>query len=187
MAMLISRERDKLINAMNFFLRNTRVCGKVKLFKLLYFLDFEHFKQTGRSVTGLDYYAWPMGPVPVDLYGEMDAPEQDLAESFRFEERPIRNGEQTMLVMTPQQPFSGDHFSRREMRIMRELAEQYENTLADDIVEATHLESLPWHKVYVEEGRKQDLIPYSLAVTGHEAEVINAIASERVETVRALR
>jgi uncharacterized phage-associated protein len=187
MTMLISRERDKLINAMIFFLENTRACGKVKLFKLLYFLDFEHFKQTGRSVTGMDYYAWPMGPVPVDLYGEMDAPEQDLAESFRFEERPVRNGEQTMLIMTPQQQFSGDHFSKREMKILLSLSEQYEATHAEDMIEATHLKSLPWHKVYVEEGKRQELIPYSLAVNAEDAEIINAIASERAETMRALR
>lgn len=34
--MLISREREKLINAILFFASNTHFCGKVKLFKLLY-------------------------------------------------------------------------------------------------------------------------------------------------------
>ncbi|WP_217994559.1 Panacea domain-containing protein [Rodentibacter caecimuris] len=38
---------------------------------MLYFLDFEHYKQVGRSVTGLDYSAWKMGPVPVDLHEEI--------------------------------------------------------------------------------------------------------------------
>ncbi|MGO7967134.1 Panacea domain-containing protein [Rhizobium ruizarguesonis] len=185
--MLIPRDREKLINAMNFFLSNTKKCGKVKLFKLLYFMDFEHFKQTGRSVTGLDYFAWPMGPVPVDLYGEMDAPEQDLAESFRFEERPIRNGEQTMLVMTPQTEFSDEHFSKREMRIMRELAGQYVNSPADEMIEATHLENQPWHKVYVQDGRKQAIIPYILSVSGEDATLLEGLSSERAELQRALR
>jgi hypothetical protein len=27
-------------------------------------VDFTHFRETGRSVTGLDYQAWKMGPVP---------------------------------------------------------------------------------------------------------------------------
>jgi hypothetical protein len=52
--MLITHERDKLINAIIFFAKNTRFLGKTKLCKLLYFLDFEHFKETGRPVTGLD-------------------------------------------------------------------------------------------------------------------------------------
>ncbi|EQD73859.1 hypothetical protein B1A_04740, partial [mine drainage metagenome] len=63
--MLISHEREKLINAIIFFAIHTRFLGKTKLFKLLYFLDFEHHKETGRSVTGMDYFAWKMGPVPV--------------------------------------------------------------------------------------------------------------------------
>ncbi|MBV5275047.1 MAG: DUF4065 domain-containing protein [Lamprocystis purpurea] len=29
-------------------------------------LDFEDFRQTGRSVTGLDYQVWKFGPVPVE-------------------------------------------------------------------------------------------------------------------------
>jgi uncharacterized phage-associated protein len=184
--MLISHERDKLINAMNFFLSNTKKCGKVKLFKLLYFFDFEHFQQTGRNVTGLEYYAWPMGPVPVELYGEIDAPEQDLAESFRFEERAIRNGEQRMLIMTPQREFSGENFSRRELRIMRELCERYEHALAEEMIEATHIPNKPWDMVYVQEGRRQELIPYELSLSEADADIIKGIANERREVMSAL-
>jgi hypothetical protein len=59
--MLITYERNKLINAIVYFAQNTQHLGKTKLFKLLYLLDFEHFRQTGRSVTGLDYYACCVG------------------------------------------------------------------------------------------------------------------------------
>ena len=91
----------------------TRKCGKVKLFKLLYFLDFEHFKATGRSVTGLDYFAWQMGPVPAALFDEIETPQPDMASALRFQERVVRQGRQTMLDITPQIPFSPTHFSRR--------------------------------------------------------------------------
>ena len=53
--MMVPHDRDKLINAIVFFAKNTKYCGKIKLIKLLYLLDFEHFRQTGRSVTGMDY------------------------------------------------------------------------------------------------------------------------------------
>jgi len=62
--MIITHQRDKLINAIIYLSSNTNYCGKTKLMKLLYFRDFKHFRQTGKSVTGLDYYAWEMGPVP---------------------------------------------------------------------------------------------------------------------------
>ncbi|WP_442061064.1 Panacea domain-containing protein [Rhizobium johnstonii] len=172
---------------MNFFLSNTKKCGKVKLFKLLYFLDFEHFKQTGRSVTGMDYYAWKMGPVPVDLHEEIESPEPDMAENFRFEERPIRNGEQTMLLLTPQKAFSEEHFSRREMKIMRDLVARYAESLADEMIEATHLESQPWHKVFVQQDGKQQRIPYMLAVSDAELELIETISAERKDTLKSLQ
>ncbi len=56
--MLIEHDRAKLLNSIIYFLSNTKSCGKTKLFKLLYYLDFMHFRETGRSVTNLDYYAW---------------------------------------------------------------------------------------------------------------------------------
>ena len=55
--MINTYHREKLINAIIYFAQNTKYCGKIKLFKLLYFLDFWHFKQTGKSVTGLDSQA----------------------------------------------------------------------------------------------------------------------------------
>jgi uncharacterized phage-associated protein len=61
--MEIDRQREKLAAA--FFAANTKYCGVTKLCKLLYFLDFIHYRQTGRTVTGLEYRAWPKGPVPV--------------------------------------------------------------------------------------------------------------------------
>src|SRR5260370_37737235 len=80
--MLISRNREKLINAVVYFAANTRHCGKVKLFKLLYLLDFTHFRETGRSVTGLVYHAWRMGPVPLSLMQEWDQLESDIADAI---------------------------------------------------------------------------------------------------------
>src|SRR5690606_25051292 len=83
-AMLIGRDRQKLIQACVYFATNTQGCGKVKLFKLLYLLDFAHFRETGRSVTGLDYLAWRLGPVPIELAQEWDELEPDLAEAVEI-------------------------------------------------------------------------------------------------------
>src|SRR5438046_2822902 len=115
--MIITHEREKLIQAINFFARNTRKFGKVKLYKLLYFLDFEHFKLTGRSVTGLVYYAWPKGPVPVALHNEIDNPQEDLRQAIDFDTRNVRDG--WMLKVTPKVEFSDRHFSKRELAILK--------------------------------------------------------------------
>lgn len=183
--MLITHEREKLIQAINFFVRNTRKCGKVKLFKLLYFLDFEHFKLTGRSVTGMTYNAWKMGPVPVALHEEIESPKPDMAEAFDFSERVVGDGK--MLAIDPKLPFSDHHFSAREMQLLRSLANEYKNSNADDMIEATHLENLPWDQVFNRQGRKQQEIPYELAIRKDESEAVTRIANERKELVERLR
>src|SRR5690348_13764905 len=82
--MLISHNREKLINAIIYFCKETALCNKLKLYKLLYHLDFRHYALTGRTVTGLDYFAWPNGPVPVELEKEIKAPAEDLQEKVEF-------------------------------------------------------------------------------------------------------
>jgi uncharacterized phage-associated protein len=176
--MLITHEREKLINAILYFAKNTRFLGKTKLCKLLYFLDFEHFKETGRSVTGLDYFAWKMGPVPVKLYEEMDMPEPDMAEQVEFAEKPTRSG-RPMLVVKPIAGFDDSHFSKRELRILKGLAEEFRDTQAEDMIETTHLENQPWHKIYVEEGQRQQRIPYTLALRKQEEESLRDVIAER--------
>ncbi len=69
--MIVDRQREKLLNAITYFVQNTKHCHTLKLFKLLFFLDFEHYRQTGRAVTGQKYVAWPQGPAPNALWHEL--------------------------------------------------------------------------------------------------------------------
>ncbi|MGH9906191.1 MAG: Panacea domain-containing protein [Pyrinomonadaceae bacterium] len=183
--MLLTHEREKLINVVIFFARNVRFLGKTKLCKLLYFRDFWHYKESGRSVTGLDYFAWKMGPVPVEFYEEVDAPEPDMAERVQFSEKSTRQG--PMLVVTPVAEFDDSHFTKREMRIIESLSKEYRDTLAEDIIEATHLENQPWHKIYIEEGKRQERIPYDLALRQQEAEAMRDVIAEHEAFVAHFR
>ncbi len=167
--MIVDRSKDKLVNAVIYFVQNTKYCGKTKLFKLLYFLDFEHFSRTGRSVTGLEYFAWPKGPVPVEIFDEVESPVGVLEGAIRVSKRPAYNGK-TINDIVPLQNFSGDNFSKREIKLLEALCKEYADSYADDMVEATHLENLPWHQVYEVEGRKQQIIPYELALKKSEYE-----------------
>lgn len=180
--MLIDRHREKLINAIIFFAVNTHACGKTKLFKLLYFLDFEHFKQTGRSVTGLFYFAWPKGPVPVALQDEIKSPRDDMRMHVVFESVSVKKG--TMEVPRPVKEFNPSHFSERELRIMRQLAVEHQDALADQMIEATHLENRPWHEVYEVQERRQQIIPYEYALNKQEVDAMNAIVKEHEEFIK---
>jgi uncharacterized phage-associated protein len=145
-AMLVSHEREKMINAIIYFANHTRHLGKIKLFKLLYLLDFEHYSQTGRSVTGLDYRAWKFGPVPVALEQEWEEPEADMAQAIRIEpERVIDYVRETVAAQTE---FDDSHFSNRELRIMAKLAEQYREELSHRMIDVTHAENGAWARVW---------------------------------------
>jgi uncharacterized phage-associated protein len=169
--MLVDRTKEKLENAILYFVENTKFCGKTKLFKLLYFLDFEHFSVTGRSVTGLDYFAWKMGPVPVEIFDEIESPSNILSGVVSSIRRGAY-GNKTMLEIVPLRTFADEHFSKRELNLLSKLGDQYRTSYAQDMVEATHLENLPWHQIYEVEGKKQEQIPYELALRKSEYEQV---------------
>lgn len=160
--MLISPARQKLINAVVYFATNTRHCGKVKLFKLLYLLDFAHFRQTGRSVSGLDYLAWKLGPVPLELVQEWDHLEPDLAAAVDI--RPERVIDYDRELVVPKVAFDPGHFTRRELRLMQELSVRFQDEMTRPLVNYTHAERGPWDKIW-DDGRGNNVrIPYSLAI-----------------------
>ncbi len=160
--MIVSHEREKLIQAMVYFANHTQNCGKIKLIKLLYLLDFEHFRQTGRSVTGMEYLAWKMGPVPLAVYQEWDDPEADFAQAVAIE--PEKVVDYTRETAVPRVEFDDSHFTRRELRIMAELAERFCYSLSRPMVDVTHAELGPWEKIW-DSGRGNNArIPYPLAL-----------------------
>lgn len=184
--MLINRDREKLLHSVAFFAKNVEKCGKIKLFKLLYFLDFEHYKLTGRNVTGMDYFAWQMGPVPVELFDEINSPEPDMAEILSFKEIPVYQGKSTMLKVETKKDFDSSYFTKRELKIMNDLVAAYKDTLSDDMIEATHLENLPWHQIYNIKNNKRGHIPYDLAFRRQEYDEMKRIAQDRLEVIEKL-
>jgi uncharacterized phage-associated protein len=159
--MLIDRRREKLVNAIVYFARNTNSLGKIKLFKLLYLLDFEHFRQTGRSVTGLHYRAWKLGPVPMRLMQEWEQPEPDFDAALEIvPEQVIDHVRQSVRARVD---FDESHFTRRELEIMQNLVDQYQDTFSPDMIDVTHAENGAWATVWNAEGFNAE-IPYALSL-----------------------
>lgn len=160
--MLITHEREKLINAILYFASHTRHCGKIKLFKLLYLLDFEHFRQTGRSVTGLDYRAWELGPVPIHLMQEWEELKPDLAAVVSIQ--PERVIDYVRETVVPQAEFDDRHFSKRELRLMEELADRYRDVFSPKMIDVTHVENGAWDRVWNDGQGFDQPIAYDLAL-----------------------
>ncbi|MBI5098344.1 MAG: SocA family protein [Nitrospirae bacterium] len=157
--MMIEHTREKLINAIIYFLDKTKFCGKTKLFKLLYYLDFMHFRETGKSVTGLDYFAWDFGPVPVDLFKEMGNPPEDLKENIFI---PAKT-DKSFIEMKPKKKFDDKYFTKRELRLLDNIAFIFKEAKAENMIEASHLPNHPWDKTIQSKGERSK-IDYILAI-----------------------
>lgn len=168
------------MNAVIYFAKHTNKCGKTKLLKLLYFLDFIHFKQTGKSVTGFQYYAWEMGPVPKqffeELSGKMGA---DLARSIHA------LPEEGFQKIRPKKAFSDECFTPRELGLLKDLAFIFKDADSGQMVESTHLKNAPWDKTCKEKGLFHP-IDYMLAVDGEGKSLLPEVARERMEERREM-
>lgn len=148
--MIVSRDREKLINAIIYFVRETNHCHTLKLFKLLNFSDFEHFRQTGRTIFGLEYRALPKGPVPTDLLEEMNrGGGQDLKAAINLTEiKDEITGELKRRDLKPRIVFDKKWFTPRELKVLARVAEFFRDLKADDMSEFSHKNKKPWASIY---------------------------------------
>ena len=177
--MLKSHDREKLINAAIYFAENTRCCGKIKLIKLLYLLDFEHYRQVGASVTGMEYRAMKMGPVPMELFEEWDSLEADFAAAIDIV--PQRVIDYVRETVRPKRAFDDSHFTRRELGLMARLADRFRDDLSQPMINVTHVERGPWNAIWDNGRGNLDRIPYALAIRDEDpnAEIVREAAAER--------
>jgi len=166
--MLVSRHREKLINAIIYFLGAAKHVHTLKLFKLLNFADFEHFRQTGRTITGLDYRALPQGPVPTKLYEEIKrGGDTDLKAAVSiFSIKDDLTDKNLRRDLKSRVAFDPKWFSKRELQIMSRVAEFFYELKADDMSEFSHKTKMPWDSVYQKGKGASNPIPPELALDG---------------------
>ena len=181
---MIDDSREKLINIMIFFLINTKHCGKTKLFKLLSFADFEHFRQTGKSISGLTYSAFPWGPVSKELFAEMENPPKDLHSNMYIPpKKELDNDEdKEYFRLRPKKRFEDKYFTDREIEILEKIVYIYKEVRSKDISKISHDRELPWHKTVEEKGMRQEIDYFlSLNESSPSKEVIATTQEERNE------
>lgn len=188
--MLKNRNREKAFNAITYFTQHTQSCYKKKLYKLLYLFDFEHFQQTGRSVTGYIYEAWKMGPVPVALNKQIEANQEEFAENFDITKEKIGEDWEGNIIegilLVSKKEFEPRYFSDRQLELLKRIAESFEISTGKEMEEFTHREDMPWDKVWDNGKGKSKEIPYEYALdfmAEPEKEIILTIAHERQEFI----
>jgi uncharacterized phage-associated protein len=153
---LINKELTKRINAILYFCDTVRYPHKTKIYKLLYFLDFIHFKQVGRPVTDQEYYTFSFGPAPIPLHNELkdeNIPE-DLKPYFEIiKKKDELTGEDRCIEFIPRKRPRLDVFSARE----RQIALIFKEAKAEEMVEITHLQNAPWDITVKNKGMGQKI------------------------------
>ena len=180
--MIITHNREKLINAILYFAKHTKKCGKTKLMKLLYFLDFIHFKQTGKSVTGLEYYAWVRGPVPKTVFDEIS---NEMADDLKDAIAIVPYNKFQKIVPKPRKKFDGKHFTKREMKLLEKTAVIFKEADANQMVMVSHLPNEPWEKTKTEKGLGA-IIDYMLAIDGTDESLSPDEALERKQAIKKM-
>lgn len=155
-----------MLNATLFFAKNTKRINLGKLSKLLYLLDFTHFKQTGYPSVGLRYYAFEWGPVPREFWAEIK--DGNVPEDFKGKLALIPKTDalppydREIEVRAIEKP-NLSIFTPREIRILEDLAFIFKEARARDMSLVTHLPKEPWD-ITIKKGGKNKPIDYLLAI-----------------------
>nr|VFK13416.1 MAG: hypothetical protein BECKLFY1418C_GA0070996_100333 [Candidatus Kentron sp. LFY] len=93
--------------------------------------------------------------------------DDNLKDAMEISKRKISEGKE-MPSIVPKREFSKEYFTKRESRLLEKFGREYAGSRVQEMVEATHLESSPWHEAYEVGGLRQQAIPYELALKKSE-------------------
>ncbi len=146
----------KYKNAVIFFAKKIQngTLGKLKMMKLLYYLDFDFFEKYGRSVTGDEYLRFEHGPVPrmarkilKDMSGKQ----------IKITRRKIGNGYNDQEHIEAIKDFDVRVFDKEELLMLEEIARKWEKFTGTEMKSASHGEA-PWIST-----KPNEVIDYNLA------------------------
>jgi uncharacterized phage-associated protein len=133
--------KEKYYNAILYFIKycNNQYLGATKLNKLLYYLDFISYRDTGHQITGDVYIHNQYGPVPANI-------NEILAELYakgavRAEVRQYKDGEAFKYQKLTDPDL--DIFNTYEKELLSNICKEFSLWSTDKIVNQTHLEA-PW-------------------------------------------
>lgn len=179
-------QNERLKNAIIYFVQHDKTVKLTKLMKLLYYLDFRHYRNTGYSVTGQTYTAWPMGPVPVGMWQELKEYRDNglgLQSVIKLKQAP-----QSMdsfgfdLSLIGNQKFSDYYFSQNEKRELERVSEMFLTYPAKTMVSATHEKGKPWDRIWKTLG-EGSVVSYDMALEGLPDERLQEIREEQADRI----
>lgn len=149
--------QKKYRNAIIFFAKKIQngTLGKLKMMKLLYYLDFDFFEKYGRSVTGDEYLRFENGPVPrmaAKIIKEMSS-----GKDIKITKRKMGNGYKDQEHIEAVTDFDINVFDKEELMMLEEIADKWEKFTGTEMKSATHGEA-PWIST-----KPNEVIDYNLS------------------------
>jgi DNA-binding transcriptional regulator YiaG len=130
---------------------------KTGLNKLLFYTDFGHYRNHGKSLMGLQYRAIPLGTVPSN-YDKIlaNALETDL---IQVEYVKLTNGNMgEKYLPNPQNTFNESLFSTQELKTLQTVVENFKDKTTTQIVALNHQE-----KAWIDNHEQRGLVDYGYA------------------------
>lgn len=153
---MVKINEKKYKNVILFFAKKVQngTLGKLKMMKLLYFLDFDFFEKYGKSVTGDSYLRFENGPIPQmaeKILKEMNG------KDIKITKRKIADGYNDQQHIEALKDFDMNLFTKEELVMLEEVANKWEKFSGSEIKTATHGEA-PWIAT-----EPNNIIDYNLA------------------------
>ena len=141
---------DKIEALISYIAEKVSNLFKVKLMKMLWYVDSLSCKRNGHAMTGMVYRHNTMGALPVGHYSLMNLENLNIheEESYTYD---------SMLHIYPTSGMDYSVLSDDEKKIIDMVIKKFKNYKAKDIIEYMHEE-----KAYIET-KPGDIIPFSLA------------------------
>lgn len=129
--------------------------GAVKLNKVLWWADFESFRERHRSVTGAMYQKLPEGPAPVRLRPARDALLADGDAELRERDVGAPRREAILHALRAPAPV----FDADDLRFLDMAAERFRGMSGRECSDFSHQASVGWRAVEMEQ-----VIPYETSI-----------------------
>ncbi len=153
---MVKINEKKYKNLILFFANKIRngTLGKLKIMKLLYFLDFDYFEKYGKSVSGDEYLRFDYGPVPKMAKRIL---EKMNGKDIKITKKKIGSGYNDQQHIEALKDFDVNLFSKEELLMMEEIANKWERFSGAEMKNASHGEA-PWIAT-----KPNNVIDYNLA------------------------
>jgi uncharacterized phage-associated protein len=127
-------ENKKALKLIHTILENAGVCDFWKVFKLMYFIDFDFYLHHKKSISGEVYYHLPYGPVPNTNYAD------NLI--LAGEHLNYWSVKKHSLYVKPVDKIDGE-FTQEETETINRIIEKYRHLSGKELVDLSH-EDAPW-------------------------------------------